>query len=468
MSTASLPPPSASLSPVRGWLKRWSGALVSGLCLVHCLGMGLLAPFLPAAVSALALSPKMEGALWAVSMGVALLILRWPRPRAPLPFWLGWLGVAALGLWGLWAASERLTQASLASVAALQIWVTLRRLRTGHGHKATCAHDHGPRHAHGHGEAHGHGHAHAAGAHAHDHGLHVHGLDPLEVRESRTMAVVLLATVTMLGELLVGAWTGSLALVADGWHMATHVGALTLAWAAYGVTRKLAGSRHFAFGADKILALTGYTNALGLAVVAVFMLGEAWDRFVNPVPIRFMEAMPAAVVGLVVNLASARLLHPGELDHGHDHNLRAAYMHVLADALTSVLAVAALLGGRYAGLVWLDQLSAAVGAVVILLWAYGLVRAAGRELLDVHAEPALNDEIRAALEAVPGVAVEDLRVWPLGRGRRACNVTVIAAGQGDPLPLRARVEAVCPFDHLVVEVRPPRERQEARAPAVVA
>lgn len=438
-----MPTSSSPLLPaVRIWMRRWSGPLVSGLCLVHCLGMGLLAPFLPAALAALALSPPLEWALWGTSMAVALLVLHWPRPRAPWPFQLGWLGVLGLGLWGLIGESERLTQASLAGVAALQVWVTLRRFRVRHTHGAACAHDGGHHHHH----AHGHD--------PQDHGsLHAHGLDSLEVRESRTMVVVLLASVTMLGELLVGWWTGSLALVADGWHMATHVGALSLAWIAYGITRKLSNSRHFAFGADKILALTGYTNALGLAVVALFMLAEAWDRFVHPVPIRFAEAMPAAVVGLVVNLASARLLHPGELDHGHDHNLRAAYVHVLADALTSVLAVAALLGGRYAGLVFLDQLSAAVGAIVILIWAYSLVREAGRELLDVHAEPGLNDRIRAELERLPGLVVKDLRIWPLGRGRRACTLAVEAGLAHEASALRVRLEAICAFDHLVIEVR---------------
>lgn len=435
------PPPQSS-----GWLKRWSAPALSSLCLLHCLGIGLLAPFLPAAVAALALRPAFEWALWCVSMALTLLVLNWPRPRAPLPFALGWLGLLAIGLGGLLAERPRLTEVSLAGIAALQVWVTLRRYRVRHTHSPACGLAHAPGHMHA-----------KAPDHHHHHGvcLHEHALALDDAREARTLAVVMLTTVTMLGELLVGWWTGSLALVADGWHMATHVGALTLAWAAYGITRRLAGSPHFAFGADKILALVGYTNALGLAAVAVFMLVEVWDRFMNPVSIRFAEAMPAAVVGLVVNLASARLLHPKELDHGHDHNIRAAYMHVVADAFTSVLAVLALLGGRHLGLVFLDQVSAAVGAVVILFWAFSLIRAAGRELLDVHPDPALDNEIRLAIKQAHGLHVEDLRIWPLGRGRRACNVTVDAVASCDLPALRATLAATCRFEHIVIEVRPP-------------
>ncbi len=436
-----------------GWLKRWSAPALSSLCLLHCLGVGLLAPFLPAAVAALALRHSFEWALWGVSMALTLLVLNWPRPRAPWPFVLGWIALLAIGLGGLLGERQRLTEASLAGIAALQVWVTLRRYRVRHTHGTACSLEHAQRHTHA--EEHAH-HDH----HHHDVSLHGHVLALDDAREARTLAVVLLTTVTMLGELLVGWWTGSLALVADGWHMATHVGALTLAWAAYAITRKLAGSRHFAFGADKILALVGYTNALGLAAVAVFMLVEVWDRFMNPVSIRFAEAMPAAVVGLVVNLASARLLHPKELDHGHDHNIRAAYMHVVADAFTSVLAVLALLGGRHLGLVFLDQVSAAVGAVVILFWAYSLVRAAGRELLDVHPEPALDDEIRAAIEQAHGLRVEDLRIWPLGRGRRACNVAVEAGPTYDLSSLRTTLTASCRFDHIVIEVRPRSHAEE--------
>lgn len=233
-----------------------------------------------------------------------------------------------------------------------------------------------------------HDHHHAV-AHAGSGESHAHRPVSLVRLERTTRIVVLLSAATMAVELGVGWWTHSLALVADGWHMATHVGALGLAWLAYLFSRRLTEKSHLQFNQKKLFALAGYTNAIGLGLVGAFMLHEAWERFVAPEAIMFAEAIPVAVGGLIVNVVSARLLHNHHDDHHHDQNLRAAYIHIVADAVTSVLALAALVVGRVWGVLVLDPIFAAVGALVVLIWAVGLIKSAMRELLDAkpgHAE----------------------------------------------------------------------------------
>jgi cation diffusion facilitator family transporter len=414
-----------------------------------------MAPLLPAALSAAALDPATEWTLWTVSLVLALIVLEWPRPRSPLWGYGLWSLALGVGLAGLALAVELLVQASLILVAALQIYMAVKRVRVHRGH-STVGHVHGDGCLVAHHDAHDHC-DHDGHRHGHP-GLHANTLTPSELKEARTLTVVGLAAATMVSELVAGWWTGSLALVADGWHMATHVGALGLAWVAYAVSRKLSRSRRFAFGADKILALTGYTNAMALGVVAVLMLLESFERLREPVAIRFAEALPVAVLGLIVNLVSARLLHPNEHDHTHDHNLRAAYLHVIADIVTSVLAVLALAGGRFLGLGFLDLASAALGGVVILFWSIGLCRAAGRELLDVHPQPDLNDAIIEKLRTRAGDAKADVRVWPLGRGKQGCTVCITVNQMVTADDLRPLVLGVHAFDHLVIEVRQTRPR----------
>src|SRR5690606_20947987 len=206
--------------------------------------------------------------------------------------------------------------------------------------------------------------------------------------EARTWLVVALTAVMMVSEVIVGYWSGSMALLADGFHMATHAGALLIAALTYRVARRYASDPRFTFGTGKLGDLGGFSSALLLAGVAVFVLVGSIDRLLNPVPIRYAEALLVATIGLVVNLVSAALLHHeeahaqhdgnGRRSHAHtDHNLRGAYLHVLADALTSVLAIAALLLGRYFGWVWCDPIIGIAGAVLIAVWAVGLIRNAG-------------------------------------------------------------------------------------------
>jgi cation diffusion facilitator family transporter len=299
---------------------------------------------------------------------------------------------------------------------------------------------------------------------------HSHDPPDLSRHERRTRAVVGLTFGMMIVELIAGTMTHSLALLADGWHMASHAGALGLAALAYWFARTRAKKTAFSFGSGKIFALTGYTNAVVLLIIAILMAAEAVGRLMHPVDIQFGEALPVAVVGLLVNLASAKLLHSGghaedprEADHHvhgdhdheehhHDHNLRAAYLHVLADALTSVLAIVALVGGRYAGWRFLDALMAIVGSIVIVHWGVGLCRQSSRQLLDITPSTEEAAQIRAAIEGLGDERVIDLHLWEFAPGRRGCIVSLIAEQPRSLAEYRAAVLGTTDIEHLTIEV----------------
>lgn len=292
-----------------------------------------------------------------------------------------------------------------------------------------------------------------------------------QANEGRTRLVVGITAVMMIIELVVGWWSHSLALLADGWHMGTHVGALGITAFAYWYARTRAGQTEFAFGTGKVYALGGYTSAAILFLVAIGVIVESVHRFVEPEAVAFNEALPVAIIGLLVNLVSAWLLggdgdhgHSHSHDHahsheghdhaheGHDHNLRAAYLHVVADALTSVLAIAALLAGRFLAWTWLDPVVALVGALVILKWGVSLMRECGRQLIDLDPSNKHRDQVKAALESVEGTRVLDLHLWRVGPKQLVCVVSVHSR---DPRPLgdyKRAVMAVVPVNHLTVEV----------------
>jgi cation diffusion facilitator family transporter len=295
--------------------------------------------------------------------------------------------------------------------------------------------------------------------HDHDHVMAGH-------HESRTRWVVLITAAMMVVELVIGTLTHSMALTADGWHMATHAGALGMSALAYWFARTRSRAESFSFGTGKVYALAGYTSAVVLGIVALLMFGESVRRLLRPEAIHFSEALPVAIVGLLVNLASVKLLdadhHDEEAghdhDHGdhhhhhHDHNLRAAYFHVLADAFTSVLAIAALVGGRYAGWTFLDPLMGIVGGAVILRWSIGLCRGAARQLLDMVSSPELAQTIRQKLE-VGDVKIADLHLWDLAPGRRGCIVSLVTEAPQDTAVYRSMLDGVEGIAHLTVEVR---------------
>lgn len=252
--------------------------------------------------------------------------------------------------------------------------------------------------------------------------------------ESRTRFVVYLTAAFMVVEVVAGLLFGSMALLADGVHMATHVGALGLAAWAYWMARRHAKNRYFTFGSGKFGDLAGFASALILGIIAIGVGIESVTRIYQPVPIQYLEAIIVAALGLGVNIASAVMLRDDhhhhdedEAGHHHDHNLRAAYVHVLADAATSLLALAALGLGAAFGWSALDPVVGVLGAVVIARWAVDLLKQAGLVLLDVEDHPELAGDIRKTLEEELGLQVADLHLWRLGPGHRGLIVSLVSA-----------------------------------------
>jgi len=267
----------------------------------------------------------------------------------------------------------------------------------------------------------------------HDHHFHVEGGHS----ERNTRRVIVLTLVMMIVEIVAGMAFGSMALLADGWHMGTHAAALGITAFAYVYARRHKDNPRYSFGTGKVGVLGGFASAVALAVVALVMALESVERFFTPVEIHFNEAIGVAVVGLVVNIVSAFMLHAGHDDHHHhhdhheagahhyhDHNLRAAYLHVMADALTSLLAIFALLVGKMLGWVWMDPIMGLVGAVLITRWSWSLVRDTSGVLLDSVDDHKVA-EIKRIIEAEDDNRVSDLHLWQVGANRYAAIVSVV-------------------------------------------
>jgi cation diffusion facilitator family transporter len=286
--------------------------------------------------------------------------------------------------------------------------------------------------------------------------------------ERQTWAVIVLCGLMMLVEIVGGAAFGSLALVADGLHMSTHAGALLLAALAYSYARRHADDARFSFGAGKLGDLAGFTSAVILALIAVLIGYEAVTRFIAPVPIAFREAIPIAALGLCVNIASVWLLASGghhhhahddhDHDHDHDHaakrdnNMRAAIVHVIADAAVSVLVIVGLVLARAFGWSWMDPLAGIVGACVIASWSYGLIRDTGAILLDMNPDRKMAGEIRAAVED-EGDQLADLHLWRLGPGHLGAIVSVVTPAERNEAHFRAKLGKFHTLSHLTIEVR---------------
>ncbi len=333
----------------------------------------------------------------------------------------------------------------------------------------------------------------ASSAPAHTH-IHIYDdSNPLAERRMRIVAAI--TAVMMLVEIGAG-WTfNSMALLADGWHMSSHALALGLAAAAYAFARRLARDQRFAFGTWKIEVLGGYTSALFLVGVAAYMVLESANHLMHPSPIAFNEALVIAVVGLIVNIVSAYLLggaahhHHHGADHSHEHagehqehahaeghqhvhatqhhdlNLRSAYIHVAADAATSVLAISALAGGKFFGLVWLDPVMGFIGATVVALWSVGLLRSTGRVLLDAEMDAPVVAAIRRAVRDsdIPA-QIQDLHVWRVSRSKYACLLSVACDSGATPEQFRNVLANHEELVHVTVEVNQTPEAGARRAP----
>jgi cation diffusion facilitator family transporter len=294
-----------------------------------------------------------------------------------------------------------------------------------------------------------------------------------ERAERRTWAVIVLCSVMMIAEIFGGVLFGSLALVADGLHMSTHAGALLLAALAYTYARKYANDRNFTFGTGKFGDLAAYSSAIILAMIALLIAYEAVSRLINPVPISFNEAIPIAVLGLAVNIASAWLLsggqhhghrhdHPHSHDHAHDHdhndahhrdnNMRAAIIHVIADAGVSVLVIVGLLLARGFGWLWMDPLAGIIGAFVIANWSYTLIRDTGGILLDRTPDPQMAEKMRKTIET-EGDRVMDLHLWRLGPGHLGAIVCVATTKPHEAAHYRQRLASFSDLSHITVEVQ---------------
>lgn len=321
-------------------------------------------------------------------------------------------------------------------------------------------------------------HSHDLSAFAHSHAFADVGQ---RQREQALGWVTLLTLATMAVELVAGWWTGSLALTADGWHMGTHALALGGAVLAYRLSLRASthravagGPAGFAFGGWKIEVLAAYTSGLVLLGVAVWLAWEGISTLRNPRPVDYRDALVVAVIGLVVNLASVWLLsrgakgqdhhghhdhghahghaHPDHHAHGHDHNFSAAYLHVMADAFTSVLAIGALIGGAWFGLGWLDPVVALLGAAVIAQWSLGMLRSTATALVDATEDPALTQRIRDLIQADGDAQVSDLHVWQVGARAWSAAVAVVADRPEAAEVYRARLQPVDELRHVTVEV----------------
>ena len=304
--------------------------------------------------------------------------------------------------------------------------------------------------------------------------IHTHQFDegnPLA--QKRILLATILTAVMMLLEVAGGWIFNSMALLADGWHMSSHMLALGLAYMAYRAARHYARDARFSFGTWKIEILAGYSSAILLIVVAIFMAFHSAERLMFPVPIHYDEAIPIAVLGLIVNLVCAWLLHDHhhhhhhhhEHEHGQDHgahhghhhdlNQKAAFLHVVADAVTSVLAIIALIAGKYMGWSFLDALLGIIGAVLVARWALGLIKETGKTLLDAEMDHPVVEEIREVIEDLPvAVKITDLHVWKVAKGKFSCILALETAEELTADQVRHALTVHDEIVHVSVEINP--------------
>jgi cation diffusion facilitator family transporter len=317
---------------------------------------------------------------------------------------------------------------------------------------------------------------------------HIFGQDQVRSSERRTLMVVILTATMMVVEIIAGIFFGSMALLADGIHMGSHMVGLFIALLAYVYARKYAHDDRFSFGTGKVNALAGYSSAIFLVIIALFMGYESITRFINPVTIEYNQAILVAVIGLVVNGASMLLLGekghihtPGEEhDHSHDHvaheyeqehehdhnhdqkeptnikgadhNLKAAYLHVLTDALTSVLAIIALLGAKYFKLNWMDPFMGVVGAILVIRWSVGLIQGTSKVLLDHQISDDLQKRIKGIFESYKDTKVSDMHIWSIGPGIYSCEISLVTEYPESPYKYKTLIPEDTGVVHSTIEI----------------
>lgn len=286
--------------------------------------------------------------------------------------------------------------------------------------------------------------------------------------EKRTFIVVIITFITMFAEILFGWLTNSMALFADGWHMGTHAFALGLSLFAYILARKYAQDDRFTFGAWKIEILGAYSSAIVLGIVGLFMISTSLERIINPLSIEYNQALFVAVVGFLVNVICAVILNKDgqsdehlkdqheHLDHHHNHyqdlNQKSAYLHVLADALTSVLAIVALLGAKYYNYNWLDPFMGVLGAVLILRWTVLLLKDTAKILLDREMDSPIAAEIKEEIESDGDTKISDLHVWQVAQNKYACIISLVMGGKHSIEEYKMRLNNISELTHITIEI----------------
>ncbi len=307
---------------------------------------------------------------------------------------------------------------------------------------------------------------------------HIFGQDQIRSGEQRTLIVIVITAVMMIVEIVAGLAYGSMALFADGIHMGSHMVGLGISFLAYIYARKHAHDQQFSFGTGKVNALAGYSSAIFLVIIALYMGYESLHRLINPVAIEYNQAILVAVTGLVVNGASMFILgdkghshkdeHAHADDHEHeghththagpthaqgaDHNLKAAYLHVLADALTSILAIVALLGAKYFKLNWMDPLMGMVGAILVIRWSYGLILGTSKVLLDHQIPAEIQKRITGLLESYKDTRVCDMHIWAIGPGIYSSEIGLVTSVPEPPDVYKQLIPEDTGVVHSTIEV----------------
>lgn len=298
---------------------------------------------------------------------------------------------------------------------------------------------------------------------------HSFGQEKKRSGEFRTLIVIAITAAMMIVEIAAGLAFGSMALLADGLHMGSHAVALGINAFAYVYARRHAHNERYSFGTGKVNTLGGYTGAILLAVFAALMAWESMLRLITPVSIAFNQAIFVAVLGLLVNGASVFILgadhshdhdhHHEHEHHHHDHNLKSAYLHVLADALTSVLAIFALLIGKYYGAIWMDPLMGIVGAILVARWSIGLLKSSSRILLDEQGAEDIQEAIRSSIEGQEENRIVDLHLWTVGPGVYSVILSIVSRSPQNPDHYRSLLPANIHLHHLSIEVHKYDEAQ---------